>query len=138
MRSNFCFPRLLMASFAVPTTSRPKPIFFKNVRNRSCRPGSSSTTNTVGWPCLSWCRMSRSREDFLTRQRPSDLNGRNLSALYEIVDSWNRNPQVLGRLFYGKQIVNWSFAHSFGRRFHHYIIYENRSADLNEKANLAF
>ncbi len=25
-----------------------------------------------------------------------------------------RNPQVLGRLFYGKQIVNWSFAHSLG------------------------
>jgi hypothetical protein len=51
--------------------------------------------------------------------------------LYEIVDSWERNPQVLGRLFYGKQIVNWSFAHSFGRgsivnHFDHYINYENR------------
>ena len=34
--------------------------------------------------------------------------------MYEIVDGWNRNPQVLGRLFYGKQIVNWSFAHSLG------------------------
>ena len=50
------------------------------------------------------------------------LNGRHLSALYEIVDGWNRNPQVLGRLFYGKQIVNWSFAHSFGRRFDCQII----------------
>jgi hypothetical protein len=40
------------------------------------------------------------------------LNGRNLSALYEIVDSRERNSQVLGRLFYGKQIVNRSFAHS--------------------------
>ena len=48
MRSNLCFPRHLMASFAVPTTSRLKPIFFKNVRNRSCTRGSSSTTNTVG------------------------------------------------------------------------------------------
>jgi hypothetical protein len=36
--------------------------------------------------------------------------------LYEIVDSRERNPQVLGRLFYGKQIVNWSFAHSFRRK----------------------
>ena len=44
--------------------------------------------------------------------RPPMLNGRNLSALYEIVDSRERNPQVLGRLFYGKQIVSWSFAHS--------------------------
>jgi len=34
--------------------------------------------------------------------------------LYEIVDSRERNPQVLSRLFYGKQIVNWSFAHSLG------------------------
>ena len=42
----------------------------------------------------------------------TDLNGRNLSALYEIVDSRERNSQVLGRLFYGKQIVNRSFAHS--------------------------
>jgi hypothetical protein len=43
------------------------------------------------------------------------LNGRNLSALYQVVDSRERNPQVLGRLFYGKQIVNWSFAHSLRR-----------------------
>src|SRR5215831_19539345 len=56
---------------------------------------------------------------FLDAPAAADLNGRNLSALYEIVDSWNRNPQVLGRLFYGKQIVNWSFAHSFGKRVHH-------------------
>jgi hypothetical protein len=32
--------------------------------------------------------------------------------LYEIIDSRQRNSQVLGRLFYGKQIVSWSFAHS--------------------------
>jgi hypothetical protein len=36
--------------------------------------------------------------------------------LYEIVDSRQRNPQVLGRLFYGKQIVNWSFVHSFKKK----------------------
>ena len=42
---------------------------------------------------------------FLDSPAAADLNGRNLSALYEIVDGWNRNPQVLGRLFYGKQIV---------------------------------
>jgi hypothetical protein len=53
------------------------------------------------------------------------LNGRNLSALYEIVDSRERNPQVLSRLFYGKQIVNWSFAQSLGENsvvnhFDHY------------------
>ena len=35
--------------------------------------------------------------------------------MYEIVDGWNRNPQVLGRLFYGKQIVNWSFTHKLRR-----------------------
>jgi hypothetical protein len=29
-----------------------------------------------------------------------------------IVGSRERNPQVLGRLLYGKQIVNRSFAHS--------------------------
>ena len=46
---------------------------------------------------------------FLDSPAAADLNGRNLSALYEIVDGWNRNPQVLGRLFYGKQIVNWRF-----------------------------
>ena len=32
--------------------------------------------------------------------------------MYKIVDSRERNPQVLGRLFNGKQIVNRSFAHS--------------------------
>jgi hypothetical protein len=48
----------------------------------------------------------------LIRQRAVDWNDRNLSALYEIVDSRERNPQVLGRLFCGRQIVNWSFAHS--------------------------
>ena len=51
---------------------------------------------------------------FLDTPAAADLNGRNLSALYEIVDSRGRNPQVLGRLFYGKQIVNGSFAHSLG------------------------
>jgi hypothetical protein len=49
---------------------------------------------------------------FLDPPAAADLNGRNLSALYEIVDSRERNSQVLGRLFYGKQIVNRSFAHS--------------------------
>jgi len=58
-----------MASLAVPTTTRLKPICFKNVRNRSCTLRSSSTTNTVGWPCLSWRRMSWSREDFLPENR---------------------------------------------------------------------
>jgi hypothetical protein len=51
---------------------------------------------------------------FLDPPAATDLNGRNLSALYEIVDSRERNPQLLGRLFYGKQIVYWSFAHSLG------------------------
>ena len=49
---------------------------------------------------------------FLDPPAAADLNGRNLSALYERVNSRERNPQVLGRLFYGKEIVNWSFAHS--------------------------
>jgi hypothetical protein len=49
---------------------------------------------------------------FLDPPAAADLNGRNLSALYEIVDSRERNSQVLGRLFYGKQIVNRSFAHT--------------------------
>jgi hypothetical protein len=49
---------------------------------------------------------------FLDPPATADLNSRNLSALYEIVDSRERNSQVLGRLFYGKQIVNRSFAHS--------------------------
>ena len=32
--------------------------------------------------------------------------------MYEIVNSRERNPQILGRLFYGKQIVNWGLAAS--------------------------
>jgi len=52
---------------------------------------------------------------FLDPPAAADLNGRNLSALYEIVDSRERNPQVRGRLFYGQQIVNWGFAHSLGK-----------------------
>ena len=68
---------------------------------------------------LSWRRISRSRGDFLIRQRPSDLNGRNLSALYEIVHSRRRNPQVLCRLFYSNQIVKWSFAHNFRSNLNH-------------------
>ena len=67
----------------------------------------------------------------MIRTATADLNGRNLSALYEIVDSRQRNPQVLGRLFYGKQIVNWSFAHSLGENAvvnhcGHYSAYKNR------------
>ena len=59
------------------------------------------------------------------------LPGRNLSALCEIVDSRERNPQVLGRLFYGKQIVNRSFAHSLGENSvinhrDHYSVYKSR------------
>ena len=68
---------------------------------------------------------------FLDPPSAADLNGRNLSALCEIVDGWNRNPQVLGRLFYGKQIVNWSFAHRLGENAvinhcGHYCAYKNR------------
>ena len=67
---------------------------------------------------------------FLDPPAAADLNGRNLSALYEIVDSRERNPQVLGRLFYGKQIVNRSFAQALGERLtvnhsDHFINYEN-------------
>jgi hypothetical protein len=52
------------------------------------------------------CGQLSFRKGFLDLPAAADLNGRNLSALYEIVDSRERNPQVLGRLFYGKQIVN--------------------------------
>jgi len=41
---------------------------------------------------------------FLDPPATPDLNGRNLSALYEIVDSRERNSQVLGRLFYGSSV----------------------------------
>jgi hypothetical protein len=41
---------------------------------------------------------------FLDPPAAADLNGRNLSALYEIVDSRGRNPQVLGRLFYRSRL----------------------------------
>ena len=51
---------------------------------------------------------------FLDAPAAADLNARNLSALYQIVDSREGNPQVLGRLFYCKQIVDWSFAHGLG------------------------
>jgi hypothetical protein len=51
---------------------------------------------------------------FLDPIATADLNSRNLPALNEIVDSRERYPQVFGRLFYGKQIVNWSLAHSLG------------------------
>jgi hypothetical protein len=37
---------------------------------------------------------------FLDPPAAADLNGPNLSALYEIVDSRERNPQVLSRLFF--------------------------------------
>ena len=117
-----------MASLAVPTTTRLKPICFKNVRKRSCRPRSSSTTNRLA--LLVFEQNVVVQSGFLDPPAAADLNGRNLSALYEIVDSRQRNPQVLGRLFYGKQIVNWSFAHSFGERptidhSDHFINYEN-------------
>ena len=49
---------------------------------------------------------------FLDPPAAADVNGRNLPALYEIVDSRERNPQILGRLFYGKEVVNRNFAHS--------------------------
>src|SRR5271165_2858087 len=49
---------------------------------------------------------------FLDPPAAADLNTRNLSALYEVVDSRERNPQVLGRLFYGKEMVNRTFGHS--------------------------
>src|SRR5271166_774377 len=51
---------------------------------------------------------------FLDPPAAADLNTRNLSALYEVVDSRERNPQVLGRLFYGKEMVNRTFSHSLG------------------------
>ena len=71
-------------------------------------------TLLVGLACLGAER--RGPERILDPPAAADLNSRNLSALYEIVDSRERNPQVLGRLFYGKQIVNRSFAHSFRRK----------------------
>jgi hypothetical protein len=49
---------------------------------------------------------------FLDPPAAADVNGRNLPALYEILDSRERNPHMLGSPFYGKQIVNRSFPHS--------------------------
>jgi len=125
-----------MASLAVPTTTRLKPICFKNVRNRSCRPRSSSTTNAVGLALLVLAQNVAVQSGFLDPPAAADLNGRNLSALYEIVDSRERNPQVLGRLFYGKQIVNWSFRSQLRRKktessldhCDHFINYKNWSS----------
>ena len=68
---------------------------------------------------------------FLDPPAAADLNGRNLSPLYEIVDSRERNPQVLGRLFYGKQIVNVSFAHSLGD--HSIINYLGNNSYYNKR-----
>src|SRR5271166_3226666 len=51
---------------------------------------------------------------FLDPPAAADLNTRNLSALYEVVDGRERNPQVLGRLFYGKEMVNRTVGHSLG------------------------
>ena len=77
---------------------------------------------------------------FLDSPAAADLNGRNHSALYEIVDGRNRNPQVLCCLFYGKQVVNWGFAHGLWggwilNHFRHYINYENRDALLTALTN---
>src|SRR5271165_6587882 len=69
MRSNFCFRRLLMASLAVPTTTRLKPICFKNVRKRSCRPRSSSTKHR--WLALLVLAMDAFETCFCRRRRIS-------------------------------------------------------------------
>src|ERR1700751_1858898 len=42
----------------------------------------------------------------------ADLNCRNLSALYEIVQARQWKAQGIGCLFYGKEIVIWRFAYS--------------------------
>jgi hypothetical protein len=63
--------------------------------------------------------------------RPPMLNGRNLSALYKIVNSRERNPRISAVSFFGKQIVNWGLAHNLGKdstlnHFDHCINYKNR------------
>ena len=50
---------------------------------------------------------------FLDSPAATDLNGRDRSALYEIIDGRDGKPQVLCCLFYGEQFVNWRFAHGF-------------------------
>jgi hypothetical protein len=45
----------------------------------------------------------------------ADLNRRNLPALHEIVEARERKAQVIGCLFYSKQMVIWRFAHSLRR-----------------------
>src|SRR5258708_2182438 len=95
MRSNFCFRRLLMASLAVPTTTRLKPVCFKNVRKRSCTPRSSSTTNTVGWLALLVLAQNVAvQSGFLDPPAAADLNGRNLSALYRRVFLLRNNHKL--------------------------------------------
>ena len=69
-------------------------------------------TPLVGLACL--VQNVAIQSGFLDSPAAADLNGRNLSALYEIVDSRGRNSHELGRLFYRKQIVHWNFAHSLG------------------------
>src|SRR5262245_5908871 len=46
----------------------------------------------------------------------ADLNRRNLSALYEIVEARERKTQVIGCLFYSKQIMICRFGHSLRLR----------------------
>ena len=75
--------------------------FFKNVRKRS-----DVDHYAVGWPLLVLAQNVVVQSGFLDPSADADVNGRNLSVLYEIVNSRERNPQILGRLFYGKQIVN--------------------------------
>src|SRR5271165_2564387 len=52
IRSNFCFRRLLIASLAVPTTTRLNPIFFKKVLNNlECRDRRQPPEQSAGPVC---------------------------------------------------------------------------------------
>jgi hypothetical protein len=59
----------------------------------------------VGWPLLVLAQNVVVQSGFLDPSAAADVNGRNPSALYEIVDRWERNPQVLGGLFHGKAVT---------------------------------
>ena len=71
-----------------------------------------STNRTIlALPCLHSENVPVNR-GLLNPPAAADLNCRNLSALHEIVQAREREVQVIGCLFYSKQIVIRRFSHS--------------------------
>ena len=105
-RSNFCFSRRRALPSPVPTTTRLKPIFLRKILNRLCRLSSSSTTRTVGWPDLSSFKNVLIERRLLDAPAAADLDGGKLTALHQIIDGRQRNPEIFGRFFDRQEVMH--------------------------------